>query len=460
MVSAGEGEVRIAGGARALLGAAEVFPHRRELKRELVDAANAQRRGYFEPDEDERLRDLWVSYLGIRAALWGTVEAMEPLLTQDEDLAWDLRLRCFGVAFAAGSLLVRGASYLVEVAGDRPVVWQKLDEAEPRYGIPRKSFTAIYESLTSPRRMWRYHESWRFYEEHKGDLASTLFGPLYGPVWRLLEDQEPFMESRKRDYLRRGLDFSLFDFRRRHLSGYHKVMFHLFKLSGSAIAEMKQPFLKPPGAPKRVTVAVVDEVSRFLRPGDVFVTRHDDAMSNLFLPGYWPHAALYLGNTKELAAMGVEAVPGDGPFTLEAKKDGVLRRRLAETLAVDAFVVLRPRIGEGDLRQALGRAVQHEGKLYDFLFDFRQSDRLACTALIYRTYHGIGDISFSLSEKAGRMCLSAEDLLDQAVGRGLFSVEALFGVAGDTLERGEAAHQLLRQSCPPETSPNPPPETL
>ena len=444
---------KVDGAARALLAATAALPRHGELKQHLLDAAAAQKRGYFEPGEDERLRNLWVNYLGVRAALWETVDRIQPLLKMEMaegSLNWDLRLRSFGVGFAAGALLVRAAGFLVELAGERPLVWQKLDEAEPRYGIPRKNFTRIYRSLSSPKRMWRYHEAWRFYEANKADLASALTGPLYGPVWRLLEEQEPHMEGRKREYLRRGLNFSLFDFQRRQRSGYRKVMFHLFRLSGSAIADMRQPFVKEAGAPKRVTPEVVKELEEILQPGDVFVTRHDDALSNLFLPGFWPHAALYLGKAKDLQALGVSGPCGPGCHTLEARKDGVLCRRLADTLSVDAFVVLRPRLDREDLAAALTRALAHQGKLYDFLFDFRQSDRLACTAVIYRTYHGVGDISFSLHDRAGRLCLSAEDLLDETVGAGHFSVVGLYGVGGEGLLTGPEAHEKLLASYRPE----------
>jgi hypothetical protein len=59
----------------------------------------------------------------------------------------------------------------------------------------------------------------------------------------------------------------------------------------------------------------------------------------------------------------------------------------------------------------LGRAASHEGKGYNFDFDFLRSDRLVCTELVYRAFDGIGNVTIPLSERAGRPKLFAEDLL-------------------------------------------------
>ena len=56
---------------------------------------------------------------------------------------------------------------------------------------------------------------------------------------------------------------------------------------------------------------------------------------------------------------------------LEALKDGVRLRRLSDTLNVDFFVVLRPQLPPNTIRQAIERGVVHEGKMYNFDFDFR-----------------------------------------------------------------------------------------
>ena len=50
--------------------------------------------------------------------------------------------------------------------------------------------------------------------------------------------------------------------------------------------------------------------------------------------------------------------------------------------------VAEPEAGKG------GRAMSHVGKL----FDFRQADRLACTNLVYRSWHGVAGMEFKLGK--------------------------------------------------------------
>jgi len=157
------------------------------------------------------------------------------------------------------------------------------------------------------------------------------------------------------------------------------------------------------------------------------VTRHRDALTNVFLPGYWPHAALYVGEQ------------AGGGNVVEAKKDGVLLRALDETLRVDSFVVLRADVDDAVIGEVVSRAMSHVGKLFDFAFDFRQADRLACTNLVYRSWHGMAGMHFKLGEQSGRFCLPAEDLIDQTLGSGLFHVAAFFGEDCEEVCFGEAA---------------------
>ncbi|MEJ6717809.1 MAG: YiiX/YebB-like N1pC/P60 family cysteine hydrolase [Akkermansiaceae bacterium] len=424
---------------RILQGVRPALPRRENLAAELATADAAQARGYYLPDEDERLREVYRQYLGARSTLWQMVRNLQPHLKGED-------LRVFGLAFCAASMLMRSASFVIDLAKERPVVWAKLDEAEPRFGLPRKTFTKIYRSLSSPNWMWQYRQAEKYYEAHRASIHHALAESGYEELIPWLEEEEPYFDTRKRSLWAAVINYRLYSFNRRTNSGYTKVMFHLFRLSGSAIAEMKQPFVKPPGSGKRVTDEVREEVQGLLKPGDVFVTRHDDALSNLFLPGFWPHAALYIGRPDERRDLGVPDKGDDFVTVLEAKKDGVKLRRLRETLAVDAFVILRPQVSRAELKEALTRALSHEGKLYDFIFDFRKSERLACSEVVYRSFHGIGPWQLELTKHSGHHALSAEDLMQQGLEKGLFEVVLIFGVNNSPLKTGAEAARILRKT--------------
>ncbi|MFD2159022.1 YiiX/YebB-like N1pC/P60 family cysteine hydrolase [Rubritalea tangerina] len=428
-----------------VVSATKGIPHRSELVELLDDVNAAQDRGYFLPDEDERLRDSYRQYLRLRAVLLGCIADLEPHYYDEDD--WENCLRSFAVAFTAACVLMRAAEYIVDLAGDHFLVWKKLDEAEQRYGIERGSYTRLYKSLTSPRRMWRFYEATLFWELHADEIMGLREeGGRMQELIEVLEEELPFIRRSKTGYLKRQLQYRVFSFKRRHHSGYRKVMFQLFRMSGRVIAEVKQPVLAIQKSGKRVTPRVLAKAWSILQPGDVIITRHDEAMSNLFLPGFWPHAAFYIGSQEQREALGIEEVTAEGVNVVEAKKDGVHFRALTETLAVDAFTILRPTLEKERVAEAVRCAMSHAGKRYDFVFDFRQSDRLACTEVVYRSYQSGAGVDFELEEKAGRLCLSAEGLMNQAIRMGVFEPVAIYGVDGIKVHTGEQAQLRLARS--------------
>ena len=115
-------------------------------------------------------------------------------------------------------------------------------------------------------------------------------------------------------------------------------------------------------------------------------------------------------------------------------------------MQVDALLVLRPNLADEQIAEAISRGLTHADKHYDFVFDFSKSDRLACTEVVYRSYHGVGEVSFELQSRAGRHCLSAEDLINQAVKSGSFEPVLIYGVQGDNWLEGDAMLQGLRET--------------
>lgn len=433
-------------GAATVVAAAAALPERDGLSGEIAICEAAAARGYFLPDEEEWVKLRYSQYLSLRASLLATIEEIGALAGRG-CVEWNSRQPLFATAFAAACILIRANRFIIDLASKHSVLWKKLDEEDKISGIPRKSFTTIYQALTSPRNQLRFLNAVDHYTRHRDEIFALANDPVMLPIIDLLETEEPFIEKSRREAVKRRISYRWFSFLRRHRSAWKNVMRGMFEVSGRAVAELRQPGIKPLGAPKRIHAELQKEILGLVQPGDVFVTRHDDAMSNLFLPGFWPHAALFLGITANSTAEWGELPPADetDAWFLEAKKDGVKVRPVSETLALDALVVLRPPLAGPDLLRGLQRALLHRGKSYDFLFDFRTADRLVCTEVVYRGFHGIAPIQFQLREVGGRLCLPAEEFLDQALACG-FKLILTAGLDGDRILTETEAEQAFQGS--------------
>ena len=202
-------------------------------------------------------------------------------------------------------------------------------------------------------------------------------------------------------------------------------MYRLQSIACHLVADVHFLPLHQPRMPRQVG----QRLRALLRAGDVMIVRKEHAVTNYFLPGYWPHAALYLGDIDAIQRVGLDQhehvkprwqklVRLKGPEdhrVLESMKDGVQIRSIESPLRSDAIVIIRPKLAQREIVDALGRAMFHEGKPYDFDFDFTRSDRLVCTEVVYRGYEGVGNVRFQLTRRSGRLTLSAEDLLQMAL---------------------------------------------
>ncbi|WP_379711600.1 YiiX/YebB-like N1pC/P60 family cysteine hydrolase [Haloferula chungangensis] len=440
---------RIQRAARAVLGAthSEIFDAPIEIAEILGKSGD---RGYFLPDEDDAIRVRYSRFLASRSVLLTTLAAMESM-AGGRDSDWQRRLPAFVVALASTCQLVRGSRGWIELASSCRPLRKKLDEADARHGVPRKTFARLYRSATKTSRKLHFQYAVRFYQSQAAAFEPLRSDPLLGELIRMIDSEVVALDLRLGQLWLERLRYRWFSFRRRHHSAWKSTVFELFRISGSLIADLKQPGVKAPNAPKRVSSELREAALTLARPGDVFVTRHDDAMSNLFLPGFWPHVALYLGSEAERAEMGLVFPPphqsqsADPVRFLESKKDGVRLRQAEETLAVDAFMILRPALDAAEIMEALTRAMGHCGKLYDFVFDFRCSDCIACTELVYRAYHHCGPLEFSLREVGGRMALPAEELIHQALEQG-FEVVASCNVGTAGILKGLKAELALHHS--------------
>ncbi len=404
-------------------------------------------RGEFRPAEDEAIGYWFARFLTIRESLWDVINdcrhALDHGSVRDDD-----RLRYFLLGYAAACLLVGIDRVLLFGVARHSIVQRKLNEAFRELRIPRKQYTRIFEAFVDEASALSLLMAMKYANRNRKRLTALADDPLLGDIARRLPELETALNPSKREYLRGLLRFVSHKWRRRGVVSTNNVLAGVAEGVGRVASELHV------STGKKVTDAVREEIAGFLQPGDVTVTRHEIAVTNLFMPGFWPHAALYVGTPAQCDQLGV-SVPGDKQAlwtddicTLEALKDGVRLRPLSDTLSVDFFVVLRPTIPHDSIRQAIERGIVHEGKMYNFDFDFFSSDRLVCTEVVYRSYDGLAGIEFPLAERAGRKTLSAEDLLDYALDGALFEPVAIFGVDDSEpgIVYGDRVRELLVSS--------------
>ena len=185
-----------------------------------------------------------------------------------------------------------------------------------------------------------------------------------------------------------------------------------------------------------------------LKPGDILLERREWYVSNVGLPGYWPHAALYMGTPKERkeyfddlevglwvkqqgepsgafeallkkqypATYETSIAPQDDhhvPRVIEAVSEGVSFTTLEHSAAADALAVLRPQLPKVEKAQALLRAFHFSGRPYDFNFDFLTDAALVCTELIYKAYEpgtGYTGLTLPVKEVLGRAVTPPNDI--------------------------------------------------
>ena len=188
-----------------------------------------------------------------------------------------------------------------------------------------------------------------------------------------------------------------------------------------------------------------------LRPGDVMFTRREWYLSNVGLPGFWPHAALYIGTPEErqrsfagdevaewvrargrpdgdfealLRQRHPEAYAlctkpqelGHVPRVLEAMGEGVIFTSIEHSAAADSWCVLRPRLPAREKAIALLRAFGYSGRPYDFNFDFMTDSALVCTELVYKSYETSGEmrgLDLPLLTVLGRKVTPANEIVRQ-----------------------------------------------
>ena len=425
-----------------------------EQAAQIASTATAVDRGYFSASEDDQVTALVASYAQSRSAALDLIHELRHNQPRDDPQ----RSIFFLLGFSTALILVDVARFLRDNTEGRPVVRRKLNQPVPAFGIPGGTYDTVQRSLLGARNAWRLHQARSWYEHERDHLVSIAREHDVEDLIETIETLLDGIDTSKRRFVRERLqtrgDQTL---RRVGRSLFQRSVYGIQKLTSSMMADV---YVKPGHEPS-VPEEIFDGVKPILLPGDVLVVRKEYALTNYFLPGYWPHAALHLGTPEQLTAIDIPCSPNGTPrwdailsaaaakghCILEAKKDGVHLRCLGSPLASDSFVILRPQMTLDRIGKGICRVLGHEGKGYDFDFNFGRSDRLVCTEVVYRAFEGDGGVPFELQHRAGRPTLAGADLVEMAVERrGFDAVAAFIPSRTDDLLIDDEAHAAIRET--------------
>lgn len=378
-------------------------------------------RSYYRPEDDDEMRRMLATYLSLRSALIRTVWFYERHNQIAEETP---RLRALLLHYTAAAVLYDYSARFVLAFEASEAAQRKLNEGEPRWGLEPGSYDRIRTNLANmAHRRWLVRE-WATYHATLPAWERAGLGPQAGAPYGLFHARIAEAGRQTADLGDRILDYKVAtarsELRRFFASNYYRASATVSTLVGDA------KIRAPRDGRSLITPELVEELRPMLRPGDVLIERRNWYLSNAFLPGYWPHSALYLGSPEALRDLGLDRDPvvaawlesgervdenGHALRVIEAVSEGVIFTSLEHSVGeADAVVVLRPRISDDERREAIVRAISHAGKPYDFDFDFFSSDRLVCTELVYRAF---GDaVNLPLVEIMGRQTLPAIEFVE------------------------------------------------
>jgi hypothetical protein len=382
------------------------------------------------PDAAARaeVRALWARFLDYLLALDSLARAYQ--VVDDADGPTRARALLLGHAvFAAG---YRFALELLDRLDRAPALHVVLNEPVPELGLPRGSYARVRFRFLNVLRATEF-AAWGAMLDGAAPAGTvdlrTAIAEDRAVIWRAGRGRGPAMTAAN----------AVRVLQRAGGAAWFPVQAGVAEWMGDTRLGAPRPPLVSP--------AQIAALSSRLEVGDVLLERREWYLSNIGLPGFWPHSALYVGRPEDRQALAQHAdvqawvraqgepdgdletllrarhptayarsqVPeaGHPRRVLEAMSEGVVFTSLEHSAAADSLAVLRPRLGPVEKAVALVRAFGYAGRPYDFDFDFRSDAALVCTELIYKAYEpapGHAGFRLPVPVVAGRPVLPANDV--------------------------------------------------
>jgi hypothetical protein len=394
--------------------------------------------------DEEVLRDVWSGFYASAFALdqirifWEDWYRFDPSRAERPYF-----LRSYLLTFAAELSLFEKSFRLTQLFDAHPVVKNFLDAPHSELGMPEHTFSRFRQEFLGSRdeaRVVAGEQYLKFLEttlNARATAAEHGFDQLWQDVERHLDTISGAGIGERAEHTVRA-DLQIF--KRAVRRTWYPTQKEIANWMGDVKTRRIGSYL--------ITAEQLSVVDARLEPGDIILSRKNWYLSNVGLPGFWPHAILYIGDPQELTQSldtsevrafiksesgqdltiaeyleqtypaswaRYQAGLDDSPIeVIEAVGEGVILNTLGGA-AGDYLAALRPRLPQLAKAQAVIAAFGHLDKPYDFDFDFATDHALVCTELVWRSYRqGINKegLDLPLVEIAGRLTLPANRIAE------------------------------------------------
>jgi len=237
--------------------------------------------------------------------------------------------------------------------------------------------------------------------------------------WNIDDDTSEVLQEKSKEsyrYLSDNFSDLLFNSGEIFVDNVHGKMFDTwFPIQKSVANSMGHAILSTRGKDYFITPEQAKEMQLEMQPGDIMLQRRNWHLSNVGIPGFWTHSAMYTGDIDKLDEYFASESPVNGYSSfseyiknsfpevykkyqekdkegyrysvIEAIEPGVVLRSLEKSTHADFVAVLRPgKLNKKETLSAILKSYEHFGKPYDYNFDFDTRDALVCSELIYDSY--------------------------------------------------------------------------
>ena len=118
----------------------------------------------------------------------------------------------------------------------------------------------------------------------------------------------------------------------------------------------------------------IREIINNLKEGDILLRRLSRYLNTIFTPGFWGHAALYVGEGKVIHAVG----------------EGVVYEDILDFCRCDSVCILRLDVSKFKVKKAIHKAKEYEKERTGYDYKFASNNgTVYCTELVDLCYTGI-----------------------------------------------------------------------